>query len=159
MLVGALKGKQISKLDLDGDVIRSEYPMLTELNDRVRDIKVAPDGSVFVLLQGGKLVRLFRSGPVEPMEESNKGKTTYVLVCSGCHDTGADNAPKPSEKERWSIIAAQPREQTYQRAIDGFGSMPERGLCNICTDERLKLTVEYMLQLSLGSDQSNTLEQ
>ena len=159
LLVGALKGKHISKLDLDGDVIRSEYPMLTELNDRVRDIKVAPDGSVFVLLQGGKLVRLFRSGPVEPIEESNKGKTTYVLVCSGCHDTGADNAPKPSEKERWSIIAAQPREQTYQRAIDGFGSMPERGLCNICTDERLKLTVEYMLQLSLGSDQSNTLEE
>ena len=145
LLVGALKGKHVSKLALDGDVVRSEYPMLGELGGRVRDLKVHADGSVYVLLQTGSLYRLYREpGGDRPVEEGDPAQI-YELVCAGCHDVGANGAPRPADGRRWREIAAQPRERLYRKVIDGFGEMPARGLCNICTDAHLRATTDFML--------------
>ncbi len=146
LLVGALKGRHVSKLDLDGDVVRSEYPLLGELGARVRDIKAHPDGSIYVLLQNGALVRLFRDGSAPAPATGGAPGEIYALVCAGCHDTGAESAPGLDESARWKLIDQQPREAIYRRVIEGFGAMPARGLCNLCTDDHLRATVDYMLE-------------
>ena len=152
LLVGALKGQHVSKLDLDGAVVRSEYPLLGELNGRVRDVKVHADGSIYILLQTGTLHRLARSEAEAPPRAAGDPAEIYGLVCAGCHDTGAGNAPRPGDTERWREIRERPREEVYRRVIEGFGAMPERGLCNICTDAHLRATTDYMLgQSGAGS--------
>jgi glucose/arabinose dehydrogenase/cytochrome c5 len=146
LLVGALKGEHVSKLDMDGTVVRSEYPILRELGGRVRDIKVASDGSIYFLVQTGRLYRLYRdppgtvdAPPVDPAE-------IYAMVCSGCHDNGSYGAPNPAIAADWEKVLAQPREQIYTNMFNGKGDMPARGLCYICSDKHLRQTVDLLLQ-------------
>ena len=63
IFVTALAGQHVAKLDLDGTVVRSSYPVLQEVGGRIRDIKEAPDGSIYILSQTHGLKRLFRPGP------------------------------------------------------------------------------------------------
>lgn len=145
LLVGTLRGHSVDKLDLDGDRIRSEYPLLTEIDDRIRDIKVAADGSIFVLAQKGNLYRLYRPPP-QPVVEINKGKYIYEVICTSCHEAGADGAPTLADRRGWPAIEQQPLELTYEHAINGYGLMPARGLCTICSDDHMRWAVDYMLE-------------
>ena len=63
IFVTALAGQHVAKLDLDGSVVRSSYSILQEVGGRIRDIKEAPDGSIYILSQTHGLKRLFRPGP------------------------------------------------------------------------------------------------
>lgn len=60
LLVGALRGQHLSKLVLDGDRVVSEDQLLTNLGERIRDVRQAPDGYVYVLTDSddGQLIRL-----------------------------------------------------------------------------------------------------
>lgn len=60
LLVAALKEKHIARLVLDGNRVVGEERLLTDLGERVRDIAVGPDGSVWAITDetDGKLVRL-----------------------------------------------------------------------------------------------------
>lgn len=146
LLVGALKGQHVSRLDLDGRVVRSEYRILSEIGDRIRDIKIAPDGAVFILTQNKGLFRLWRE-PATPAAEPTgfDAQQLYQYVCAGCHDSGAYRAPRPGVEAEREGMLAKPREAVYQNVIDGFGAMPARGLCHFCSDRQLRLTVDYML--------------
>lgn len=153
LLVGALKGRHVSHLDLDGRVVRSEYPLLREIDGRIRDIKVAADGSVFVLSQAGKLFRLWREPkPASPAPASFDAPMLYRFVCAGCHDSGAYRAPRPTVAAEWAPVQAKDRVEVHRHVIEGVGAMPARGLCNFCSDQQLRLTVDYMLD-QLGRDQ------
>lgn len=60
LLVGALRGQHLAKLDLDGDSIAGEEKLLTRLGERIRDVRQAPDGYLYVLTDSddGRLMRL-----------------------------------------------------------------------------------------------------
>nr|WP_319386113.1 PQQ-dependent sugar dehydrogenase [uncultured Roseibium sp.] len=60
LLVGALRGRHLSKLDLDGETIVSEMQLLGDLDERIRDVRQAPDGYIYVLTDSddGQLIRL-----------------------------------------------------------------------------------------------------
>ena len=147
ILVGALKGRQVSKLDYDDGHIRSEYPILTEIADRIRDIKVAPDGSILILSHKGQLNRLYREGEqYVPTEDPTDGATVYQMACAGCHDAGAYDAPVLGDKARWSVIADKPLSVIYMNTIQGKNAMPARGTCAICSDDHLRKAVDYMLK-------------
>jgi len=150
LLVGALKGQHVSKLDFDRGVIRSEHAMLGEIDSRVRDLKVGPAGALFVLAQNGTLYRLTRGALPRSGRQAYSGQAVYEWVCAGCHETGAYGAPRPGESDAWQRIREQPRETTYQRTIEGFGAMPARGLCNLCSDAELQRAVDYMLDAGGG---------
>jgi len=55
-LVGALSGKAFIRVDIDGDTARKadEWPM----GERIRAVDQGPDGSVYLLEDGGRLLRL-----------------------------------------------------------------------------------------------------
>jgi cytochrome c5 len=119
--------------------------MLSELDDRVRDIKVAVDGSIYILSQKGTLHRLHRP-PFVAVDDGNKGKWIYEVVCAACHATGSYGAPNLSVLSDWKGIENQSLELTYKHSIEGFNQMPPRGLCSTCTDRHVQQTVDYMLQ-------------
>lgn len=152
LLVGALKGQKLVRLDLDGGRVRSAQSFLTELAARIRDIEVAPDGSVYVLTEAGGLHRLHRrperrpppGAPIPPAE-------LYRLVCAGCHATGAYEAPNPELPGALDAARAAPREQAWRRTLEGYGRMPARGLCDVCSDEHLRSIVDWMLDEALPS--------
>lgn len=64
LLVGALRGQMLVRLDMDGDRIVREERMLQELRERVRDVRQGPDGFVYLLTDqpDGRLLKLVPGG-------------------------------------------------------------------------------------------------
>ena len=61
VLVGGLAGQAIFRLELSkDDKVVNEEPLLTDLGERIRDVRVFQDGAVYVLTDGagGKLLKL-----------------------------------------------------------------------------------------------------
>jgi glucose/arabinose dehydrogenase len=145
LLVGALKGRHVSRLDLDGEVVRSEYPILGEIEARIRDLKIGPDGALHVLTEDGRLLRLVRTEADAPATRSPDGERVYRLVCAGCHDSGAADAPRLDDACAWQTIAAKGWDEVWRNTRDGINAMPERGLCHVCTDAHLEAAARYLL--------------
>jgi glucose/arabinose dehydrogenase len=53
MLVGMLRGNSLERLKIVDDKVVNEEPLLTEVHMRIRDVRVGPDGAVYVLTDGG----------------------------------------------------------------------------------------------------------
>lgn len=62
LFVGALATHELIRLELDGDAIVGEERLLTDRNERVRDVRQGPDGALYLLVDadapGGKLLRI-----------------------------------------------------------------------------------------------------
>jgi cytochrome c5 len=163
ILVGALRGEHIAKLDFDQHLVRSSQAVLAEIGGRIRDIRVAADGSIYILSQTSGLHRLYREAEPKPKAGAiaksggaptaapaakepkvHPGKQYYDLVCSGCHNSGASGAPVLGDYEQWQPIMEQPMALTRERVMNGYNAMPERGLCYTCDESGLMKMVDYM---------------
>jgi glucose/arabinose dehydrogenase len=60
VLVGGMGAKSLIRLVLDGDKVVAEERLLKDLNQRVREVQQAPDGSLYILLDDGRLIRVSR---------------------------------------------------------------------------------------------------
>lgn len=60
LLVGALKFQYLARLELEGNKVRREEKLLTDLRQRIRDVRVGPDGLIYLLTDAanGQLIRL-----------------------------------------------------------------------------------------------------
>jgi glucose/arabinose dehydrogenase len=58
LFVGSLAGKALIRLVLDGEKVVGEERLLTERNQRVRDVRQGPDGLIYVLTQDGSLLKI-----------------------------------------------------------------------------------------------------
>jgi len=60
LFIGALVGKAIIRLQLDGERIVGEEWLLRDLGERIRDLRVGPDGYVYALTDGahGRLLKI-----------------------------------------------------------------------------------------------------
>jgi aldose sugar dehydrogenase len=60
LLVGALRGQLLARLELDGTKVVREERLLTDLAERIRDVRVGPDGLVYLLTDDsrGRVLRL-----------------------------------------------------------------------------------------------------
>lgn len=60
LLVGALAGESLRVLEVDGDRIGQQQTYLKDLGERIRDVRVGPDGAVYLLTDSaeGRLLRL-----------------------------------------------------------------------------------------------------
>jgi glucose/arabinose dehydrogenase len=53
VFVGGLRGMMLDRLTIVNDKVVAEEPLLTDLHARVRDVRVGPDGAVYVLTDSG----------------------------------------------------------------------------------------------------------
>jgi aldose sugar dehydrogenase len=60
LFVGALAGQHLARLELDGEKIVGEEKLLAGLGARIRDVREAPDGTIWLLTdhRDGKVLRL-----------------------------------------------------------------------------------------------------
>jgi glucose/arabinose dehydrogenase len=62
LFVGALRGEMLVRLTLDGRKVTGEERLLTELKERIRDVRQGPDGRLYLLTDSGngRILRLER---------------------------------------------------------------------------------------------------
>ena len=53
LFVGGLRARMLDRLTIVNDKVVAEEPLLTDLQARVRDVRVGPDGAVYVLTDSG----------------------------------------------------------------------------------------------------------
>jgi glucose/arabinose dehydrogenase len=60
ILVGALAGKLVSRLETNGNRVTGEERMLEQLGERIRDVRQGPDGLVYLLTdsRNGRILRM-----------------------------------------------------------------------------------------------------
>ena len=80
---------------------------------------------------------------VETAERS--GEEIYNSKCAGCHTSGVMGAPKYASLEDWAPRIDLGLEKLTLSAIAGKGGMPAKGTCMDCSDNDIKITVQYML--------------
>ena len=80
---------------------------------------------------------------VETAERS--GEEIYNSKCAGCHTSGVMGSPKFASLEDWAPRVGLGLEKLTLSAIAGKGGMPAKGTCMDCTDDDIKITVQYML--------------
>ena len=82
----------------------------------------------------------------ESTETSERsGEEIYNNKCAGCHNSGIMGAPKYTALADWSSRIDLGLDKLTASAIAGKGGMPARGTCMDCTDNEIKVTVQYML--------------
>ena len=60
LFVGALAGQRLVRLELDGDSVKHEERLLGDLRERIRDVRVGPNGLIYLLTDNshGSVLRL-----------------------------------------------------------------------------------------------------
>jgi glucose/arabinose dehydrogenase len=65
LFVGALAGRHLRRLELDGDRVTGQEELLADLGERIRDVETGPDGYLYLLTDAtnGRLLRLEPAAP------------------------------------------------------------------------------------------------
>ncbi len=74
-------------------------------------------------------------------------EAAFQAVCSACHSTGVNGAPKIGDHAAWGPRIAQGKEVLYKDAIGGKGNMPAKG-GTTWPDDTIKKVVDYMVSLN-----------
>jgi cytochrome c5 len=75
------------------------------------------------------------------------GEQAFMKVCSACHSTGVNGAPKIGDHAAWAPRIAQGKDALYKDAIAGKGNMPPKG-GTTWPDATIRMTVDYMMSLN-----------
>lgn len=113
----------------------------TSLQVAVADENIKPIGNVHTVDKS-----------VAPKARS--GEEVYNAICTGCHATGALDAPK-LEKGDWDSRLANGMKGLMDSAINGKGQMPARGGDPSLTDEEIQNAILFMADkagLDLGAE-------
>lgn len=115
--------------------------MAISREERIQN-RIKPMGSVY-LTEGAQL-----QTTTKPKLGKDAGMKRYTSTCYLCHDTGASGAPKLGNKADWAPRVSKGNDTLYEHSVKGFNAMPAKGGCLNCSDEEIKMTVDYMLQKS-----------
>ncbi len=84
------------------------------------------------------------AAPVAVASGPKTGKEVFESFCTTCHTAGVLNAPKLGNAADWAPRVAKGKETLYKHALEGFNSMPAKGMCSACSDDEIKGAVDYM---------------
>jgi len=73
LLIGALAGQALHRIDLENGIIVGEERYLVDEGERIRDVRIGPDGAIYVTTNAGN-----RSNTV-----SNFGKVLRLTPARG----------------------------------------------------------------------------
>lgn len=119
LLMGTLRGQHIRRIRIREGIAIEQEPLLLELNERIRDVRVGPDQLIYVLTdsRNGRLLRLRPGQPGEdeqsrvakapkvpeglplggypgprPEPDVAQGARLFAQLCQACHSLAAGGA-------------------------------------------------------------------
>ena len=78
------------------------------------------------------------------------GKDVVDAVCSACHGTGVNGAPKIGDKHAWSKLASRGLGSLTRSALKGIRKMPAHGGSQSVSDLEISRGITYMVNQSGG---------
>jgi cytochrome c5 len=84
------------------------------------------------------------AGAAPAVSVPTSGEQAFTQVCSACHATGVNGAPKIGDHAAWGPRIAQGKDTLYKDAIAGKGNMPPKG-GTTWPDATIRMAVDYML--------------
>jgi cytochrome c5 len=84
------------------------------------------------------------------------GKEVYDAVCSQCHATGKDGAPRFDDRAAWRERAAKGLDKVTANAITGLRKMPAHGGQASLSDVEMSRAVGYMISGGVAADTDKT---
>ena len=78
------------------------------------------------------------------------GKEVVDAVCSTCHATGANGAPKIGDRRAWSKLESRGLSRLTQSALKGIRRMPAHGGNPAVSDLEISRAITYMVNQSGG---------
>jgi cytochrome c5 len=78
------------------------------------------------------------------------GKEVVAAVCSKCHASGAQGAPKIGDEQAWKKRASQGLSSLTDHALKGIRQMPAHGGNPGLSDFEIKRAITYMVNQSGG---------
>jgi cytochrome c5 len=90
------------------------------------------------------------SGPADAQRKERQGKEVVDAVCSACHATGKDNAPRIGDAKAWAARASQGLTALTDHAIKGIRNMPAHGGSAGVSDIEIERAIVYMVNQSGG---------
>jgi cytochrome c5 len=88
------------------------------------------------------------TGPIT----AKTGEKVYQKYCAICHAAGAAGAPKLGDTQAWQQRLKPGKNVVYERAIQGFNSMPPKGTCAGCSDDAIEAAVDYLVTAQPSSN-------
>lgn len=111
--------------------------------------KNVPTRALILALVGLAAVALTTSAFAQNGEHRS-GKEIVDAVCSACHATGKNGAPRIGDKEAWAKRENLGLTGLTQHAITGIRKMPAHGGSTDVSDDDLKYAITYMVNQSGG---------
>lgn len=143
IFVAALKAQHVAKLDFDAGVVRSSRAILGEVKGRIRDIKLAPDGSIYILSQTSGLHRLYREAIVPSEQSKSKASASTGKAASSGKQ---DKVSTSSGNDQQSV--PHPGQQYYNLVCSGCHDDGSMGAPVLGDYEQWKSIIEQPRELT-----------
>ena len=125
------------------------YKSLSSFSDDSSHSEMMVDKGVLERIKPIGEVRIDSSTMVASADSTEtaerSGEEIYNGKCAGCHTSGIMGAPKYASLADWKSRIDLGLDKLTASAIVGKGGMPARGTCMDCSDNDIKVTVQYML--------------
>ena len=125
------------------------YKSLSSYSDHSSHSEMMVDKGVLERIKPIGEVRIDSSTMVASADSTEtaerSGEEIYNGKCAGCHTSGIMGAPKYASLADWTSRIDLGLDKLTASAIAGKGGMPARGTCMDCSDNDIKVTVQYML--------------
>ena len=73
------------------------------------------------------------------------GEQVYNQFCFACHSTGVSESPLFGDADAWAPRIAKGMDVLWESTSNGLNLMPLRGTCMNCSDEELRLAMDYVI--------------
>lgn len=109
---------------------------------RVRASEVAP---VAVQESVVEVEPIVAAVDAEPAIADFDAAASYQMSCFACHSSGAAGAPVVGDQEAWSERLEKGMDGVMANVINGVNAMPAKGMCMTCSNDNLRVLVDYMV--------------
>ena len=114
-------------------------------------VESVPVGATFRRLIIGVVIAYAIPGAVALAQGGERsGKQVVDAVCSACHGTGKNGAPKIGDQAAWDKLESQGLTGLTKVVLKGIRKMPPHGGNLQLTDTEIKRAVTYMVNQSGG---------
>jgi cytochrome c5 len=132
-----------------GEDTQREHVLLDPLHLKDVQQNIAPFAHEAIAGQDNSALAALSApkGGAPAADVPTSGEQAFTKVCSVCHGTGVNGAPKMGDHAAWGPRIAQGKELLYQHALAGKGNMPPKG-GTTWPDTTIRMTVDYMVSLN-----------